>query len=186
MSTTKNSDERMLQAEIGGGGRIDPLDGIQRPGYVIRDFSLPTIFGDRLRISDYRGRANLVLFFLGSSSQGDGLIEGLFKRKQELADEGAVVIVIAPHMPGSELQEMAAKLVLILVDEDAKVHRKFGAIDQQGQAAPVIYITDKFGEIISTHSGLHDQKLPSVSEMMKTLEFINHQCPECEAPEWPR
>ncbi|HLH10053.1 MAG TPA: redoxin domain-containing protein [Terriglobales bacterium] len=186
MCAMKNSDKPMLQAEVGGRGRVDTCEGLQRPGYMVHDFSLPTISGNRIRISDYRGRASLVLFFLGNSSKDNGFLKELAGRKNELTEQEAIVIAIAPHMPGIELQKMAAKFVLVLVDEDTKIHRQFGAVDQQGQPASVIYITDKFGEVVSVHSELNHKQLPNISEIVKTLEFISHQCPECEPSEWPR
>ena len=51
----------MLQAEVGG-GRVDPEEGLQKPGYSIRDFVLMSAQGGRVQVSDYRGRSNLVLW----------------------------------------------------------------------------------------------------------------------------
>ena len=39
----------MLQAEVGGGGRVDPEEGLQKPGYLIRDFVLMSAQGGRDR-----------------------------------------------------------------------------------------------------------------------------------------
>ena len=44
----------MLQAEVGGAGRVDPDGGLQKPGYLIRDFVLTSALGVRVQISDYR------------------------------------------------------------------------------------------------------------------------------------
>ena len=176
----------MPQAAVGGGGRIDAADQLQRPGYMIRDFALHTICGERVQISDYRARTNLVLLFLGNLPRDDRLLQDVAKRKQDFAVQEAVVVAILPHMPDYEQLQRNCSEVSLLVDKDATVHRLFGALDQQGRPGSVIYITDRFGEIVSVYSGLHGEELPGVGDMVKTLEFINHQCPECEPPEWPR
>ena len=187
MNTTKNLGDPMPQAEVGGGGRIDAADHLQRPGYMIRDFALHTIRGDRVQISDYRARTNLVLFFLGSSPQDRRLLQDIAKRKQDFIGQEAVVVAILPHMPDhGERHETCSELLLTLVDAGLSVHRLFGALDQRGRPGSVIYITDRFGEIVSVHPALDGPDLPDVDDMLKTLEFINHQCPECEPPEWPR
>lgn len=187
MNETRSRTDPILQAEVGGGARIDPGQGLQRLGYVIRDFTLESTEGRRIQISDYRGRANLVLVFLENSATNCRFLQEVANKSQEFTQEEATVVAIVPYAPEkTERGSTWYQVALVLVDEDASVHRLFGAIDEHGTPATVLYITDRFGEIVSVHPALSGQELPSAENVLKTLEFINHQCPECEPPEWPR
>lgn len=178
----------MLQAEVGGGGRVDPEGGLQRPGYLIRDFVLTSARGKRVQISDYRGRSNLVLIFAGQAAAELDFLEEAAKQDQDLAQQEAVVITIFQYMPQqAHLLRTWAKLpFLVLVDGDGRVNKLYGAVDEHGRPAPVIYVTDRFGEIVSVYHTRSNENLPNAENVLKLLEFINHQCPECEPPEWPR
>lgn len=86
----------MLQAEVGGGGRVDPEEGLQKPGYVIRDFVLPSALGVRVQISDYRGRSNLVLVFAG--------------QMEECTNSTALLMHMEDLLPSSTLPIASARL----------------------------------------------------------------------------
>jgi len=75
-----DSDNSMLQAEVGGGARVDPNLGLQRPGYLIRDFILNSGQGKPVQISDYRGRANLVLVFCGAQHNECDFLRNITRR----------------------------------------------------------------------------------------------------------
>ena len=76
--------------------------------------------------------------------------------------------------------------LLVLYDKTHAVHRLSGATDEDGRPVPLIYLTDRFGEIVSVYSAPSHLIPPEVKEVLSTLEFLNQQCPECEPPEWPR
>jgi peroxiredoxin len=175
----------MLQAEVGGGGRVDPEEGFQKPGYVIRDFVLPSALGVRVQISDYRGRSNLVLVFAGRAVAEFDFLREVARRCRDFTEQDAVVIAVFQYtsQKAHSLKASAKLPFSVLADDDGRVHKLYGAIDALGRGAPVIYVTDRFGEIVSVWGG---KNLPSTDEILKMLEFINHQCPECEPPEWPR
>jgi len=48
-----------------------------------------------------------------------------------------------------------------------------------------VYITDQFGEVFAVYRTREGQSLPNIADILNWLEFVNAQCPECEAPEWP-
>ncbi len=178
----------MLQAEVGGGGRVDPEEGLQKPGYLIRDFILTSARGVRVQISDYRGRSNLVLVFTGQAGAELDFLREAAGRYQDFTEQDAVMVAVFPHSSqDSHLLNIWATLPFAaLVDDDGRVHRLKGAVDEDGRPGSVIYVTDRFGEIVSVYEARGGKNLPSADEVLKTLEFINHQCPECEPPEWPR
>ena len=84
------------------------------------------------------------------------------------------------------LKTWAKAPFLVLLDEGRRVHRLYGAVEEHLKPSPVVYLTDRFGEIVSVYDARSGKNLPSTDEILKMLEFINHQCPECEPPEWPR
>ena len=161
---------------------------LQKPGYLIRDFVLTSALGVRVQISDYRGRSNLVLVFAGQADIEFDVLRDAAKRYQDFTEQGAVVVVVLPYnSQETDLLRMWATMPFVaLVDDDGRVHELYGAVDEQRKPAPVIYVTDRFGEIFSVYDVRSGKNLPRTDEILKMLEFINHQCPECEPPEWPR
>jgi peroxiredoxin len=178
----------MLQAEVGGGGRVDPEEGLQKPGYLVRDFALTSALGQRIQISDYRGRSNLVIVFTGDSAIELEFLQNAARRYQEITEQAAIIVAVFPHstQDRSSAKKWDNLPFPVLTDDDGRIHRLYGALDQQGKPSPVVYVTDRFGEIVSVCDALDGKNLPTTNEVLKTLEFINSQCPECEPPEWPR
>ena len=86
----------MLQAEVGGGGRVDPEEGLQKPGYLIRDFVLMSAQGGRVQVSDYRGRSNLVLVFTGQAGAECDFLRDAAGRYQDFTEQDAVVVAVFP------------------------------------------------------------------------------------------
>jgi peroxiredoxin len=184
MTDRNEPGDAMSQAEIGGGARIDSGSGLQRPGYVIRDFILYSVQGEPIQISNYRRRANLVLVFSGEGPLSESLLRTLAAKKEEFKQQDAIPILILAQQ-ALELKSWAEQL-LVLIDENQRVHSLYGAVDQHGRPVPVLYVTDRFGEIAAVYSAAGGAQLPAFDAVLKLLEFINHQCPECEPPEWPR
>ena len=178
----------MLQAEVGGGGRVDPEEGLQKPGYLIRDFVLTSALGVRMQISDYRGRSNLVLVFAGQAGIESDFLQDAAARYQDFTEQDAVIVAVFPYnSQETHLLKIWATLpFVVLADDDGRVHGLYGAVDEHGRPGPVIYVTDRFGEIVSVYDARGGQHQPSSDEVLRMLEFINHQCSECEPPEWPR
>lgn len=177
----------MIQAEIGGAARVDPGIGVQRPGFMIRDFTLTSAHGENVRISNFRGASNLVVVFPGYSDAIRVFLEELVRHGRELSAQDTTIVVVLPH--GPEKREMPItndSPILVLYDESHAVCRFSGATDENGRPIPLVYLTDRFGEIVSAYVAPSHTMPPSLEEILSTLEFVNHQCPECEPPEWPR
>jgi peroxiredoxin len=177
----------MIQAEIVGAARVDPGIGVQRPGFMIRDFTLPSNPRENVRISNFRGRSNLAVVFPGHSDAMRVFLNDLKRHSREFAEQDTTVLAVAPSGPEEQaiLTENNSP-ILVLHDESHAVYWLSGATDEIGRPVPLVYLTDRFGEIVSVYAGLSHSVPPSVEEILKTLEFVNHQCPECEPPEWPR
>jgi peroxiredoxin len=177
----------MIQAEIGGAARVDPGVGVQRPGYMIRDFTLESTLGDNVGILSFRGRSNLAVVFPGYSDAMRVFLEDMARNRVELSEQETTAMVILPHGPEERAIPIATKSpIVVLYDKTHGVHRLSGATGENGRPVPLVYLTDRFGEIVSTYVAPGRSMPPSVEELLRTLEFVNHQCPECEPPEWPR
>jgi peroxiredoxin len=125
------------------------------------------------------------------------------------------VVILLHHGPGcracrSTLIELnqsvdtfkQAEAVVLAISSDAlPVLRSFASdsglqfpllSDPTGQVArnenltiPAVVVTDRFGEVWAAWSSGDTHTLPSMEDVCSWLEFIELQCRECEAPEWP-
>ena len=177
----------MFQADIGGGARVDPGHGVQRPGYMVRDFALSSSQGEDVRVSSFRGQTSLVLVFSGYSDALCAFLDEAARRRPEFSEQEAIVVVILPYAREERgVPSANGSPILELYDDTHSVHHLSGASDGKDSLVPVVYVTDRYGEIVSTYAVSGRLLPPTVDEILRTLEFVNHQCPECEPPEWPR
>lgn len=177
----------MIQAEIGGAARVGAGMGAQRPGFMIRDFTLVSSRGESVRFSSFRGSSNLVVMFLGYSDAMRIFLEDVARHAGAFEEEDTIVVAVLPYGP-EESKSATAKCspLIVLHDKTHAVYRLSGATDDNGRLAPLVYLTDRFGEIAATYVAPGHSMPPSIQEILSALEFVNHQCPECEPPEWPR
>ena len=162
-----------------GGARLS--EGVPRRGELMRDFALPAASGERVLLSAYRGRKNLVVVFAGAAERG--WLQQLAQRQEALCrEEGRVLVVAAGDAAAKHLQRGLP--FAVLVDTDARVHRVLGAL-KDGQPAPALYVTDRFGEVFAAFRAAEGNSLPDADETVAWLAFVNQQCEECFPPEWP-
>ncbi len=176
----------MSQAEIAGGA-VTPPNEPPSKGHRLREFELLSAVDGVLHLSDYRGRANLVLILGDHRSETSKLLSDTVARYSEIKNEGAEVLVII-RMSRPQAAETKKQLGLpcpVLADADGRLHQQMGALDSQGDDSAAVYVTDRFGEVFGAYRTSGGQSLPGVADILNWLEFINAQCPECEPPEWP-
>jgi peroxiredoxin len=164
----------MSQSEIAGGRNTLPgeLPALHR---LVPDLELRAADDRLVRLSDYRGRKNLVLVFANQEALGP--IAGGYQRILE--ENGQVIAVVSAASESDDIP------FPVLLDVDGEVGRRFGAVNGKGEFMPALYITDRFGEIYSLYRTRDGRPLPTPAEIVATLAFINIQCPECAPPEWP-
>lgn len=160
---------------------------MQRPGFMIRDFVLASNRGEDVRISSFRGHSNLAVVFPGHSDAMRVFLEAVERHGSEFAMQETTVVAVVAHGPDEQGIPLATNSpILVLCDKTNAVYRLSGATDENGRPVPLVYLTDRDGEIIATYIAPIHSMPPSVEEILRRLEFTNHQCPECEPPEWPR
>ncbi|MFB3813472.1 MAG: peroxiredoxin family protein [Terriglobales bacterium] len=140
------------------------------------DFVLPSSTGKEYRLSDFRGRRDLVLIFAARGEATSPLLQALAARANEVEDEEALVLVIVrgDMVTAEAVRKRDGFPFPVLADQDGQVHQRYGAEHAK------LYITDRYGEIYSIHNALP----PSADEVLASLRHINAACPECEAPVW--
>jgi peroxiredoxin len=176
----------MLQAEIAG-RLVAPPEKTPANGALIRDFQLLSVEGKPVLFSEYRGRFNMVLVFVGQSKGANDFLSNLQKHRGELAENEARVLAVlaGSQQRCSELKRSLGLSFEVLADEDGRVHRLLGAVDTEGHICPAVFVTDRFGEVFSAYSARQGKGLPGFEEILSWIDFINRQCPECGAREWP-
>jgi peroxiredoxin len=155
----------------------------------LRDFGLSSTEGKQVRISDYRGRRNLVVIAAGLYPDAVELpvIQELVRYYAEILEQEAwVILVLHCSLHGARLLQQRHQLpFVVLADEDGRVHRLLGAVGEGGGLTPAIYVTDRFGEVLAAFCTADGEQLPGAGEILGWLEFANRLCPECSPPEWP-
>jgi peroxiredoxin len=159
-----------------------------RRGEIFPAFTLQGVEGPPVALEAYRARTNLVLVF-GADEAGrspvTGLLGELVAQSHTLRTEVAQVVVVVSSPPAADLP-LGQERFPVVLDEGARVHREAGATDAAGNPAPAVFVTDRFREIFAAYLPEHGSALPTAQEIIEWLVFINIQCPECGAPEWPR
>jgi len=160
---------------------------LARRGEIFPAFTLPGPDGSPVALEDLRARANLVLVFAADEVGGSavtGLLEQLRTRRRELEAEVARVVVVTARPWANQPRD--ADIFPVVLDKGARVHRQVGAADGADNPAPAVFVTDRFREIFAAYPPRQDSALPDAQAIIEWLVFINIQCPECGAPEWPR
>lgn len=122
------------------------------------------------RLWAHRGRRNLVLALVHRDCPPcRRLLERLAGRRQEFSDQQAEALAIFDADPGQLPSPLPARW------DDSGCLAGFGR--------PAVLVADRFGAIF-LDAPAPDHNFPSPDELLKTLAFVESQCPECGAPEW--
>jgi peroxiredoxin Q/BCP len=119
-------------------------------GEAAPDFELPSQTGQSVRLSQYRGRQNVVLYFYPKDNTYGCIAEscGFRDMYAVFKDKGAEVIGVSSDGPASH-REFAAKYKLpfvLLSDEKNEVRTLYGVPSTMGMIpGRVTYVVDKNG-----------------------------------------
>ncbi|HEU5336614.1 MAG TPA: deiodinase-like protein [Terriglobales bacterium] len=156
-----------------------------KAGEEAPDFELPSLEGERVRLSDYRGDKNVVLTF-GSATcpMTAGSIRGLNRLREQYSDEDVqfLFVYVREAHPGDELpahrsledKAEAAELFCeeedvempVLIDKlDGKVHRQYGGMPNSS------YLIDKSGKVAFRATWTRPSLLEeAIDELLETQE----------------
>ena len=140
------------------------------------DFTLPSQLGDDVRLSEFFGKKNIVLYFYPKDESSGCTAEACSFRDsyQEFADLGAEVIGISRQSVESHKSFATHHGLpfILLSDVDNKVRKLYGVPSTMGMLpGRVTYIIDKRGIVRHIFSS-QTQALRHVEEARKTLEEL--------------
>ena len=120
---------------------------------------------------DFRGQSNLVLFLAHSATCAhcEEKLRELNLAVHKLREEGAELLVVVPGS-SAEVQQLKRQLALsipVLVATGGTL----------GEDATII-VTDRFGEIFFIASAGARHALPTATQLVAELAFVELQCPE--------
>lgn len=147
--------------------RIDLLN----KGDRLLDLTLPEALGAVVRLSDFRGRRNLVLFWThpAGCAPCESLLRELSDNLSQLQSEDAEVLAIVPGSPArtAELKaRLAISFPLLVAAEEPTC----------GQVS--MLVADRFGEIFAAARADEADQLLGGAQLAEELAFIQLQCPE--------
>lgn len=152
-------------------------------GRLLQPFVLRAGEGRTIRLADYRQRSNVVLVLHHGVAcvACRAFLDALAGEAAGLSAEEAVVLAVGPDRPEAHLaHEGASRLPFpLLSDPDGQVARR------ERLPVPAVVVADRFGEIWAAWAAGPRHFFPSAAEIHDWLRFVEFQCRECEAPEWP-
>ena len=147
--------------------RIDLLN----KGDRLPDLTLPEALGGTVRLGDFHGRRNLVLFWThpAGCAPCESLLRELSDNLALLQSEDAEVLAIVPGAPvrTAELKERLAIAFPLLV-----------AAEEPACGQLSMLVADRFGEIFVAARAVEADQLPGGAQLAEELAFIQLQCPE--------
>jgi peroxiredoxin len=140
-------------------------------------FRLQTKDGDVFDPSSYRRRKNLVLFLVTQTDR-DFLMR-LDQAAADLRERNAVIAVICPACCEvvAALHQAHRLSFVVLSDENREVLRRFIA-SGEAETFAALFIADRYGDIFFEYLAPTARELPPFEDIVKSLEFIESQCPE--------
>lgn len=154
-----------------------PEYGFER-GRCLPDVEFVTIAGSRKRLSDFKGRKNLLVILTGED--GDGLPAAIATADLDINRHDGHVIAVLPGASPAALRWPFD----VVADPDGTVHRKFASGDN-GEPRLSVFITDRWGEVVFACRTGRGDPTPVAADLLDWLRFVDQQCPECFPSEWP-
>jgi peroxiredoxin (alkyl hydroperoxide reductase subunit C) len=161
-------------------GKLKPVDSTLkvRPGQMAPDFVLPSITGEQVRLSDYRGKKNVVLSFVPAaftpvcSDQWPG-----YKLTRDLFEERDAVIlgISVDNVPAlyAWAVEMHGLWFPVLSDfwPHGAVAKRYGLLRSSGTSERAIVIIDKKG-VIRFAKAFDINRRPDLGVIMGELDKL--------------
>ena len=151
-------------------------------GEIVPGFILLSASGACIRVSDYRGKRNLVLIFCGAGNSAS--VRGLVRRISELraafvAEEAEVFALV--HGVSNQAEDLDRSLnppFTVLSDKEGHAHELFGLGLSEQHALPVVCVIDRFGELRNVSRAAEAQRSSFAHDILEWVRYINLECPE--------
>ena len=145
-------------------------------------FRLASAEGRLIALSDYRGRANLVLFFAHSAEcpACRAALESFIARQADYRQQEAEVVIVLPTP--EEAAALRSKLALpfpLLADPDGATRQAYARLlNSTGEGDAMLFVLDRYGApFVAAIAGEPDDPMLH-GEILDWLAFIEMQCPE--------
>lgn len=139
-------------------------DSSAKPGRSAPDFTLKDLEGGDVRLSQYRGKIVLLEFWAPWCPPCKATIPQLTAVQTKYREKGVVVLGIAVDEDMDSVQKLSAfsreygiNYDVLLGDETVEKAYQVGSI-------PMIFVIDKEGRIVNSHTGYMDEFSTQVSE----------------------
>lgn len=156
---------------------------------VVPWFELISNQDKRISVWDYKQKKNLIiLFFRNSDSQSSQkyLLELNIGYKDFIDLKTEILAITSDNL--KNLRKFASRHGIffpMLSDENGEVINRYTYKDDSDKyPMPSVFITDRFGALYYQTIARDESELPSKSELLDWIEFIERQCPECPFNAW--
>lgn len=161
-------------------GRLKPIDSVLRvkKGQLAPNFTLPSISGEKVSLSQYRGKKNVVLSFVPAawtpvcSDQWPGynIAKGLFDQYDAI-----LLGITVDNIPTlfAWTNQMGKLWFPVLSDfwPHGRVAKKYGVLRSDGVSERALFVIDKKG--IIRYIDVHDiNQRPPLEELIGALEKL--------------
>jgi peroxiredoxin len=150
-------------------------------GQIIPVFTLSGTDGMPHSPWDYKQRENLVLLFLSStaSSEGHGVLRAFAENYAEFREERCAILAITadPVIVNLQTQESLHLPFALLADPKGDVISRYTTWDSTTRTpTPSIVLADRYGALYEQWTTEHEADLPTISELMEPLRYLNNIC----------
>ncbi len=154
-------------------------------GQCLRDLFYVTLDGERKRITDFKGRSNLVLIL--TDNLNERLLDDVAQSYPEVTLREAHVITVLKCKPTEAVRARDSRRwpFDVVVDPKGALHREFGSEDESGATGMTVCITDCWAEVFFVCRTVDGDSAPDIKDVLEWLTVVNYQCPECFPPERP-
>jgi len=168
-------------------GKLKPTDSVPtlKVGDVAPDFTLPTVEGSRISLSQYRGKKNVVISFVPAawtpvcSDQWPGynISKNLFDKHNAILLGVTVDNIPTLYSWTRQMCNPNEKIWFPVLSDfypHGAVAAKYGVLRSDGVSERALFVINKKGVI--TYIDIHDINLrPFLEDLAKALEAVNRQ-----------
>lgn len=157
-------------------------------GEMLPEFRLPAAGGRSVQLWDYKQHQQLILLALHAPECLDcrQMLKTFASSYAAFREEETEILALFPA-PLAAVEQAQQELHLpfpLLADERGETLRRLASSDEAGKPSLALLVADRFGAVYARYTAETTNGLPSPDLVLRDLEYIEIQCPECGAAEW--